>query len=143
MAEQKLEEIKKEKLDDIYVDDKQLINKNKKKGKTKASKKNKPIDLFDYAKENGLDINLQYEETKPIEFPKDYNKKNENKRTYYPEKTNEKKDKDVKKTINDKKKEEKEKEHEKEDDKEKNYENNDYKKNNNYGNKGYYNKKEI
>ena len=110
MAEQKLEEIKKEKLDDIYVDDKKLINKNKKKGKTKASKKNKPIDLFDYAKENGLDINLQYEETKPIEFPKDYNKKNENKRTYYPEKTNEKKDKDVKKTTNDKKKEEKEKE---------------------------------
>ena len=78
MAQPKLEKIKKEKLDDIYIDDKELINKTKKKSKVKGSKKNKPIDLFDYAKENGLDINLQYEETKPMEFPKEYNKKNDN-----------------------------------------------------------------
>ena len=35
MAQPKLEEIKKEKLDDIYIDDKELINKNKKKIKSK------------------------------------------------------------------------------------------------------------
>ena len=53
MTEEKLKEIKKGKLDDIFVDDKELINKNKKKTKTKASKKNKPIDFMDYAKEKG------------------------------------------------------------------------------------------
>ena len=84
MTEEKLKEIKKEKLDDIYIDDKELVNKNKKKTKTKASKKHKAIDFMDYAKEKGLDINLQYEESKPIEFPKDYkyNRTNNNKNNY-------------------------------------------------------------
>ena len=82
----KLKEIKKEKLDDIYVDDKELINKNKKKNKTKANKKNKPIDFMDYAKEKGLDINLQYEETKPpqlqSQFKKEFPKANNYKNNY-------------------------------------------------------------
>ena len=128
MAQPKLEEIKKEKLDDIYIDDKELINKNKKKSKVKGNKKNKPIDLFDYAKENGLDINLQYEETKPMEFPKEYNKKSDNYKYN-----------NVKKVVNENKNDDKKKEnnYEKEDEKEKN---NDYE-NNKYGNKRYYNKK--
>ena len=128
MAQPKLEEIKKEKLDDIYIDDKELINKNKKKSKVKGNKKNKPIDLFDYAKENGLDINLQYEETKPMEFPKEYNKKNDNYKYN-----------NAKKVVNENKNDDKKKEnnYEKEDEKEKN---NDYE-NNKYGNKRYYNKK--
>ena len=92
MTEQKLQEIKKEKLDDIYVDDKEITKKNKKKIKTKTNKKNKAIDFLDYAKEKGLDINLQYEETKPIEFPKEYNKKNDNNRNYYNDKKNDYKD---------------------------------------------------
>ena len=128
MAEPKLEEIKKEKLDDIYIDDKELINKNKKKPKGKGNKKNKPIDLFEYAKENGLDINIQYEETKPMEFPKEYNKKNDNYKFN-----------NIKKVENRNRNDDKKKEnnYEKEDEKEKN---NDYEYNK-YGNKGYDNKK--
>jgi len=130
MAEPKLEEMKKEKLDDIYIDDKELVNKNKKKTKIKGSKKNKPIDLFDYAKENGLDINLQYEEIKQMEFPKEYNKKNDNYKYSNAKKVvNENKNEDTKIENN----------YEKEDEKEKN---NDYK-NSKYGNKGHYNKKDY
>ena len=93
MKLKKIKEIQKEKLDDIFVDDKDLIKKNKKKTKTKTNKKNKPIDFLDYAKEKGLDINLEYEETKQLEFPKEYNKKFDNKnRTSYPEKKYENKD---------------------------------------------------
>lgn len=138
MTEEKIKEIQKEKLDDIFVDDKDLIKKNKKKTKTKTNKKNKPIDFLDYAKEKGLDINLEYEETKQLEFPKEYNKKYDNKnRISYTEKKYE--NKDNKKERNDNKKEEKEKIKEnnddKEDEKENNYEHK--KKNNDYGNKEY------
>ena len=128
MAEPKLEEIKKEKLDDIYIDDKDLININKKKPKGKGNKKNKPIDLFDYAKENGLDIKIQYEETKPMEFPKENKRKNDNYKYN-----------NIKKVENRNRNDDKKKEnnYEKEDEKEKN---NDYE-NNKYGNKGYDKKK--
>jgi hypothetical protein len=42
----KLKEIKKEKLDDIYVDDKELINKNKKKIKQKRIRKTSRLILW-------------------------------------------------------------------------------------------------
>ena len=38
------------------------------KKKSKKNKKKNQIDLFDYAKEKGLEINLQYEDVKPVEF---------------------------------------------------------------------------
>ena len=82
MKEEKLIEITKEKLDDIYIDDKEVTKKSKKKNKVKTSKKNKLIDFMDYAKEKGLDINLQYEEAKPMEFPKDYKIKKDNNKSY-------------------------------------------------------------
>ena len=88
MKEEKLKEIPKETLDDIYIDDKEITKKNKKKNKTKANKKNKAIDFMDYAKENGLDINLQYEEEKPMQFPKDYKTKIDNNKFYHNDKKN-------------------------------------------------------
>ena len=66
MTEPKLEPIKKEKLDSMFSDEKEASKKNKKK--SKKNKKKNQIDLFDYAKEKGLEINLQYEDVKPVEF---------------------------------------------------------------------------
>ena len=66
MTEPKLEPIKKEKLDSMFSDEKEGSKKNKKK--SKKNKKKNQIDLFDYAKEKGLEINLQYEDVKPVEF---------------------------------------------------------------------------
>ena len=66
MTEPKLEPIKKEKLDSMFSDEKEAPKKNKKK--SKKNKKKNQIDLFDYAKEKGLEINLQYEDVKPVEF---------------------------------------------------------------------------
>ena len=66
MTEPKLEPIKKEKLDNMFSDEKEASKKNKKK--SKKNKKKNQIDLFDYAKEKGLEINLQYEDVKPVEF---------------------------------------------------------------------------
>ena len=75
MTEPKLEPMKKEEIDSMFSDEKGTTKKNKKKNKGKNKKKNE-IDLFDYAKEKGLDINLQYEDPKPVEF--DFDKKNYN-----------------------------------------------------------------
>ena len=41
---------------------------------------------MDYAKENGLDINLQYEESKPMEFPQDFKTKKDNNKPYHNDK---------------------------------------------------------
>ena len=97
MTEKKLQIIKKEKLDEnLFIEDKEAANKNKKKQKIKTSKKNKPIDFLDYAKEKGLDINLQYEETKPMEFSKEFNKKTYNTKNTKQEKKIEDKDEKLK-----------------------------------------------
>ena len=84
MTESKLEPIKKEKIDSMFSDDKETNKKSKKKTKTKNKKKN-GIDLFDYAKEKGLDINIQYEEVKHVEFEapkKNFNNNNRPHQTY-------------------------------------------------------------
>ena len=117
MTEPKLEPIKKEKLDSMFSDEKETSKKNKKK--TKKNKKKNQIDLFDYAKENGLEINLQYEDVKPIDFDFqkiNLNDNNKTNQTYNKQSNIEQKEKKIEN-------EEKEKEINKKDKKKKNREN--------------------
>lgn len=85
-----LEEIIPEKLDEnLYFDDKNKdSNKKPKKKKGKGiSKKKEEIDIFDYAKDKGIEINLEYEDIKDIQ-PKQIknnqhdNPKNKQKKDY-------------------------------------------------------------
>ena len=138
MTEPKLEPIKKEKLDSMFSDEKETSKKNKKK--TKKNKKKNQIDLFDYAKENGLEINLQYEDVKHIDFDfqkinlNDNNKTNQtyNKQSNIEQKEKKKENEEKEKEINKKDKKKKNRENKKENKKdnfmkkvENNYENNE------------------
>ena len=118
MTEPKLEPIKKEKIDSMFSDEKETSKKNKKKTKAKNKKKNQ-MDLFDYAKENGLDINIQYEDIKPVDFDfakKNFNNNNKTNQTYNKDSNIEKNEKKVENK-------EKEKENNKKEEKKKNNEN--------------------